>query len=90
MCLHGIRRGFAPGNGACLKLSFLPRDEGFFDLFNQMADEIRGAAGLLEQMFAHDPPDASKADLIKDAEHRSDALTPVSYTHLTLPTILRV
>ena len=61
--------------GVCLKLSFLPRDEGFFDLFNQMADEIRGAAGLLEQMFSNDPPDASKADLIKDAEHRCDALT---------------
>jgi uncharacterized protein len=58
-----------------LKFSFLPRDEGFFDLFNQMADEIRGAAGLLEQMFSSDPPDASKADLIKDAEHRCDALT---------------
>jgi len=58
-----------------LRLSFLPRDEGFFDLFNQMADEIRGAAGLLEQMFSTDPPDATKADLIKDAEHRSDALT---------------
>ena len=58
-----------------LKISFFPRDEGFFDLFNKMADEIRMAAGLLEQMFSTDPPDASKADLIKDAEHRCDALT---------------
>ncbi len=58
-----------------LKISFFPRDEGFFDLFNKMAEEIRMAAGLLEQMFATDPPDATKADLIKDAEHRCDALT---------------
>jgi predicted phosphate transport protein (TIGR00153 family) len=58
-----------------LRLSFFPRDEQFFDLFNQMADEIRVAAGLLEQMLATDPPDHSKADLIKDAEHRCDALT---------------
>ena len=58
-----------------LRLSFFPRDEQFFGLFNQMADEIRSAAELLEQMLATDPPDHSKADLIKDAEHRCDALT---------------
>jgi predicted phosphate transport protein (TIGR00153 family) len=40
-----------------------------------MADEIRGAARLLEDMFASEPPDISKVDLIKDAEHRCDALT---------------
>ena len=55
--------------------SLIPRDERFFTLFNQMADEIRAAARLLEEMLATDPPDNSKADLIKDAEHRCDALT---------------
>ena len=57
------------------KFSFLPRDEQFFDLFNAMADEIKAAAVLLEEMFATEPPDTSKVDLIKDAEHRCDALT---------------
>jgi uncharacterized protein len=57
------------------RLSFFPRDEQFFTLFNQMANEIRSAAGDLEQMLATDPPDFSKADVIKDAEHRCDALT---------------
>jgi len=57
------------------KFSFLPRDEQFFDLFNAMADEIKAAAVLLEEMFATEPPDISKVDLIKDAEHRCDALT---------------
>ena len=57
------------------KFSFYPRDEQFFDLFNKMADEIRAAAGLLEQMLSTDPPDLSKVDAIKDAEHRCDALT---------------
>ena len=57
------------------RFSFYPRDEQFFDLFNKMADEIRAAAGLLEQMLATDPPDLSKVDQIKDAEHRCDALT---------------
>jgi hypothetical protein len=52
-----------------------PKDEQFFDLFNQMADEIKTAARLLEQLLATDPPDVSKVDPIKDAEHRCDALT---------------
>jgi uncharacterized protein len=57
------------------RLSFFPRDEQFFVLFGQMADEIRVAAALLEAMLAADPPDDSKAELIRDGEHRCDALT---------------
>jgi predicted phosphate transport protein (TIGR00153 family) len=57
------------------RFSFFPRDEQFFDLFGQMADEIRAAAGLLEQMLAVEPPAMATADAIKDAEHRCDALT---------------
>ena len=57
------------------RLSFFPRDPQFFGLFNQMADEIRHAAVLLEQVLASEPPDSAKIDLIKDAEHRCDALT---------------
>jgi predicted phosphate transport protein (TIGR00153 family) len=57
------------------RLSFIPRDEQFFELFNEMADEIRSAAQMLEEMLATDPPDISKVDKIKDAEHRCDALT---------------
>lgn len=55
--------------------SLLPRDEQFFDLFRSVADEIRAAAVLLEAMLATDPPDETKADGIRDAEHRCDALT---------------
>jgi predicted phosphate transport protein (TIGR00153 family) len=57
------------------RLSFFPKDEQFFDLFGQMADEIRTAAGLLEQMLAVEPPAVATVDAIKDAEHRCDALT---------------
>jgi hypothetical protein len=57
------------------RFSLLPRDEQFFDLFRKVADEIRLAAVLLEEMLATDPPDESKADAIRDAEHRCDALT---------------
>jgi predicted phosphate transport protein (TIGR00153 family) len=55
--------------------SLLPRDEQFFDLFRKVADEIQAAAVLLEEMLASDPPDEAKADAIRDAEHRCDALT---------------
>ncbi len=57
------------------RFGFFPRDEQFFELFNKMADEIRAAADLLERLFASDPPDVSTVDLIRDAEHRCDALT---------------
>src|SRR5689334_2126936 len=40
-----------------------------------MADEIRAAAGLLEQILAVEPPAVAHVDPIKDAEHRCDALT---------------
>jgi predicted phosphate transport protein (TIGR00153 family) len=55
--------------------SLFPRDEQFFDLFGRMADEIRAAAGLLEQLLAGQPPNMATVDLIRDAEHRCDALT---------------
>jgi hypothetical protein len=58
-----------------MRFSFFPRDEQFFVLFGQMADEIKAAAVLLEEMLAADPPDETRAALIKDAEHRCDALT---------------
>ncbi len=57
------------------RFRLIPRDEQFFGLFNQMADEIRAAAGWLEEMLATDPPAWAKADVINDAEHRCDALT---------------
>ena len=57
------------------RFSLLPRDEQFFVLYGQLAQEIRKAASLLEAMFATDPVDESKVDEIKDAEHRCDALT---------------
>jgi predicted phosphate transport protein (TIGR00153 family) len=58
-----------------MSFSLLPRNEQFFDLFKEMADEIRAAALMLEGLLAASPPDDSKIDLIKDAEHRCDALT---------------
>ena len=40
-----------------------------------MAEEIQHAAADLEAMLAADPPDTSKVDAIRDAEHRCDTIT---------------
>ena len=40
-----------------------------------MADQIRIGAGLLEEMFAVDPPAAAKADDVREVEHKCDFLT---------------
>lgn len=64
------------------KFSFFPKNEEFFGLFKEMTDEIRAAAVLLEGVLATDPPDGAKVDLIRDAEHRCDALTHDSIQRL--------
>jgi predicted phosphate transport protein (TIGR00153 family) len=40
-----------------------------------MADQIRGGARLLEEMFAPEPPIADKANEIKEVEHKCDFIT---------------
>jgi predicted phosphate transport protein (TIGR00153 family) len=57
------------------KWSLIPRDEQFFDLFKTMAEQIRLASLDLEALVATDPPDTSKIDAIRDAEHRCDTIT---------------
>jgi predicted phosphate transport protein (TIGR00153 family) len=55
---------------------FLPRDDEFFDLFNQLAGHLATSAKLLNDMFAADPkrsPEFNKQ--IKDVEHKADLLT---------------
>ena len=53
----------------------LPRDEKFFDLFEQQSENIAAAARVLEQLTL-EPGDAkAKAQKIKDLEHAGDALT---------------
>jgi predicted phosphate transport protein (TIGR00153 family) len=64
------------------KFSFLPKNEEFFALFKEMTEEIRAAAVMLDSMLAADPPDYSKIDAIRDAEHRCDALTHDSIQRL--------
>jgi predicted phosphate transport protein (TIGR00153 family) len=57
------------------RFRLIPREEKFYDDFVAMSDQIRVGAGLLEEMFATDPPSAEKAQAIKEVEHKCDFLT---------------
>jgi uncharacterized protein len=55
---------------------FLPRDEEFFSLFNELAGHLATSAQLLNDMFAADPKRAPEFNKqIKDVEHKADLLT---------------
>ena len=53
----------------------IPRDEQFFDLFNQLAEHLKTAAALLGQLFADPGRTADFVKQIKDVEHQADVLT---------------
>jgi predicted phosphate transport protein (TIGR00153 family) len=58
-----------------LKFRLIPREERFYDDFLAMAELVRQATGLLEEMLAGSLPDSAKAEAINDLEHRCDFLT---------------
>ena len=53
----------------------IPRDEQFFDLFNQLAEHLKQAAALVERLFAEPQNTADLVRQIKDIEHQADVLT---------------
>jgi hypothetical protein len=53
----------------------IPRDEQFFDLFNQLAQHLKSSARLLDQLFAEPERTADLVRQIKDVEHLADELT---------------
>jgi len=53
----------------------IPRDEQFFDLFNQLAAHLTSAAQMLNQLFAEPERLAEHVKAIKDVEHKADLLT---------------
>ncbi|MGH6693338.1 MAG: DUF47 domain-containing protein [Gammaproteobacteria bacterium] len=57
------------------RFSLIPREEHFFHDFVGLSEEIRVGARALRQMVGSNPPDMSKADVIKDIEHACDKTT---------------
>ena len=53
----------------------IPRDEQFFDLFNQLAVHLKAAAALLSRLFAEPQNTTELVRQIKDIEHQADVLT---------------
>jgi uncharacterized protein len=53
----------------------IPRDEEFFDLFNQLAEHLKTSAQLLDQLFSQPARTAELVAKIKDVEHQADVLT---------------
>ena len=53
----------------------IPRDEQFYDLFNQLAGHLKVSAQLLDHLFAEPQRTTELAARIKDVEHQADVLT---------------
>ena len=56
-------------------MRFLPRDEGFFSLFDQLADCVVESSRYLHQLFADPARLAEFAAEVKRVEHTADDLT---------------
>ena len=55
----------------------IPRDAGFFALFNQLASHLSASAKLLNELLAHPSRQAELVRAIKDEEHKADQLMTV-------------
>jgi uncharacterized protein len=53
----------------------MPRDEQFFDLFNQLAGHLATSAKMLNSLFAEPQKSGEHVRSIKDVEHKADLLT---------------
>ena len=60
----------------------IPRDEGFFDLFNALSTKLIASASLLRDMFSQPERLDEIAALIKDVEHEADHITHEVSTRL--------
>jgi uncharacterized protein len=58
-----------------LAFRLIPREEKFYQDFQALGDELKNGARLLEAMLEPDHPVWSKADEIKETEHKCDMLT---------------
>ena len=56
-------------------MRLIPRDEQFYDLFQQLAGRLSRAATLLNQLFREPQRRAEHVQAIKAAEHEADGIT---------------
>lgn len=60
----------------------IPRDEGFFDLFNELSARLITSAGLLNELFSQPERLAELTAAIKEVEHEADHITHEVSTRL--------
>lgn len=53
----------------------LPRDDQFFELFDQLATHLATTANMLDKMFGDESRASEYVKTIKDIEHKADMLT---------------
>ena len=56
-------------------LNFFPRDEKYFDQFNELARRIHESARILARFFNNESPVTTVADQIKRLEHECDEIS---------------
>ncbi|MCX5755163.1 MAG: DUF47 family protein [Gemmatimonadetes bacterium] len=56
-------------------MRLIPKDEGFFDLFDGLADRMTKAAAILNELFSETTRLDHFAGQIKDLEHQADEIT---------------
>ena len=61
---------------------FLPREEGFFDLFAKQADNIHEGAKALLKMLEHYTRVPEQVQIVKAFEHEGDEITHAIFTKL--------
>jgi len=61
---------------------FLPREEGFFDLFAKQASNIHVGAEALHKMLSHYTGVPEQVQIVKAIEHEGDEITHALFTKL--------
>jgi len=61
---------------------FLPREEGFFDLFTKQAVNINAGANALLKMLSHYTGVPEQVQIVKAFEHEGDEITHAIFTKL--------
>lgn len=56
-------------------MRFLPKDEGFFGLFDQLSARLKSSSSLLKDLFSEPQRLEELTRKIKDEEHAADAIT---------------
>lgn len=56
-------------------MRFLPKDEGFFGLFDQLSARLKSSSALLKDLFSEPSRLEELTKKIKDEEHAADAIT---------------